>query len=152
MEQPDAKQPRKLQILPSDLDPTLRTQVMRLHQLTVYGRWLVVSLLWVTLAPLCLWGWSYELSLMRSHFTWAALRYSIIFNPFPAFGLGLCIATTTSVLVWQSRNILLGLPRQDQKRLEQQVRRIAQQGTTHPLWKWVFQRQFPERIEPDDKS
>jgi len=151
MEQPDVKQPRKLQILSSDLDPTLKTQVMRLHQLRVYGRWLVVSLLWVTVVPLCLWGWSYELSLMRSHFTWAALRYSIIFNPLPAFGLGFCIATTTSVLVWQSRNILVGLPHQDQKRLEQQVRRIGQQGVSHPLWKWVFQRRFPERTEPDDK-
>jgi hypothetical protein len=140
MDQPDAKKPRNPQILLSELDPTLKTQVMRLHQLMVYGRWLVVSLLWLTLAPLCLWGWRYEISLMRSHFTWSALRYSMIFNPLPALGLGFCIGMTTAVLVWQSRNILLGLPHQEQQRLEQQVRRIGQQGASHPLWKLVFKR------------
>lgn len=138
MNQSDAQKPQKPQPLLSDLDPTVKTQIMRLHRLTVYGRWLLVSLLWVTLGPLCLWGWHYEISLMRSHFTWAALRYGIIFNPWPALGLGFCIAMTSAVLVWQSRNFVLGLPRQEQQHLEQQVRRIGQQGASHPLWKWVF--------------
>lgn len=140
MEQPDVQMPRISRREPSDLDPTLKIPIMRLHRLMVYGRWLVVSLLWVTLAPLCLWGWHYEISLMRSHFTWSALRYGIIFNPWPALGLGLCVSMTTAVLIWQSRNILLGLPHQEQQHLEHQVRRIAQQGSSHPLWKWVFKR------------
>ena len=134
MDQPDAQ---TSQIEHSDLDPTFKKQVERLHQLTVYGRWLLVSVLWMTLAPLSLWGWRYEVSLLRSHFTWAAVRYGIIYNPIPALGLGFCIGTTAAVLVWQSRNILLGIPGQEQKRLEQQVRRISQQGASHPLWKWV---------------
>ena len=140
MEHPNAKNPRKPPIVSNDFEPTLRAQIIRLHQLTVYGRWLLVSLLWITLAPLCLWGWHYEISLMRSHFTWAALRYGIIFNPWPALGLGFCVAMTVTVLVWQSRNLVLGLPRQEQQRLEQQVRRIGQQGASHPLWKWVVKR------------
>jgi hypothetical protein len=138
MDRSDAQKPRTYQTVPSDLDPAFKLQVQQLHQLTVYGRWLLVTLLWVTLAPLCMWGWRYEISLMRSHFTWAALRYGIIFNPIPAMGLGFCIGMTTAVLVWQSRNILLGIPRHEQYRLEQQVRRIGQQGASHPLWKWVF--------------
>ncbi len=137
MNQPDGPTP---QTTHSDLDPSFKTQVQRLHKVTVYGRWAVVGLLWITLTPLCLWGWRYELSLMRSHFTWAALRYAIIFNRLPALGLSLCIGVTVAVLVWQSRNILLGIPPQEQRRLENQVRRICQQGSSHPLWKWVCKR------------
>lgn len=134
MEQPEGQTP---QIEQTDLDPMFKRRVQRLHELTVYGRWLVVSILWLTVAPLSLWGWRYELSLLRSQFTWIALRYSIVYNRLPALGLGLCIAITLAVLVWQSRNILLGIPQQEQRRLEQQVRRICQQGPSHPLWKWV---------------
>lgn len=121
----------------ADLDPTFMVKVQRLHQLTVYGRWLLVSILWICLAPISLWGWRYEISLLRSHFTWAALRYGIIYNRLPVMGLAICIGMTTAVLVWQSRNILWGLPPSEQRRLEQQVHRICQQGASHPLWKWV---------------
>jgi hypothetical protein len=134
MDQPDDNRPQTAQ---SDFDPTFKMQVKRLHKLTVYGRWLLVMILWITLAPLSLWSWRYEISLLRSFFTWTALRYCIIYNPLPAMGLALCIGMTLSVLVWQSRNIILGIPGQEQKRLEQQVRRICQQGASHPLWKWV---------------
>lgn len=115
----------------------LLPEVQRLYQLTVYGRWLVIGTLWLTLAPLSLWGWRYELSLLRSHFTWAAVRYGIIYNRLPAIGLALCIGMTVAVLVGQSRNLLMGMPADEQRRLERQVRRIMEQGPTHPLWKWV---------------
>lgn len=134
MDQPDHSLSQTAQVT---LDPTFKAHVQRLHQLTVYLRWLFVGLLWLTVAPLSLWGWHYELSLLRSHFTWAALRYGIAYNRLPALGLAFCIGMTIAVLVWQSRNILFGLPRQEQRRLEQQVYRISQQGPSHPLWKWV---------------
>ncbi|HEY9822148.1 MAG TPA: hypothetical protein V6D35_15455, partial [Candidatus Sericytochromatia bacterium] len=136
MDQSDAQTP-PTETAQSALNPTFKAQVQRLHQLTVYGRWLLVGILWLSLGPLSLWGWRYELSLLRSHFTWAALRYGVLFNPWPALGLTLCIGMTLAVLVWQSRNILVGIPHEEQKRLEQQVRRIGQQGASHPLWKWV---------------
>lgn len=123
----------------TELDPTFEQQVQKLHQLTVSGRWLVVGLLWVTTAPLSLWGLRYPISLLREHFTWAAVRYGLFHNPLSAVGLGLCIGMLTSVLVWQSRNILLGMPNQERHRLEQQVLKIRQQGSSHPLWKWVCQ-------------
>jgi hypothetical protein len=74
------------------------------------------------------------------YFTWAAVWYGLIFNRFPAIGLTLCISITIAVLVWQSRNLLMGLPEYDRKRLEHQVQQIRQQGPSHPLWKLVCER------------
>lgn len=121
------------------LDLTFKQQVQKLHQLTVAGRWLVVGLLWLSVGSLSLWGLRYEIGLLQQYFTWVAVRYGLYYNPMPTFGLALCIGMTVSVLVWQSRNILLGLPPEEQRRLEQQVCRIRQQGSSHPLWKWVCQ-------------
>lgn len=121
----------------ANLDPVFKQQVQRLHHLKVYGRWLVVGLLWVTVAPLSLWGLRSEITLWLQYFTWVAVRYGLYYNPLPTLGLAFCIGMTVAVLIWQSRNILLGLPRQEQQRLEQQVCRIRQQGPSHPLWHWV---------------
>ncbi len=118
-------------------DPLFGAQVHRLHQLTVYGRWIFASILWLTVGTLSLWGLRYPISLAVEHFTWAALRYGLVFNRLPALGLFLCLGVTLSTLVWQLRNWLFGLPKRDRLRLEQQVLRIRQQGNSHPLWKWV---------------
>lgn len=123
----------------ANLDPSFVSQVQRLHQLTVYGRWLFVGLLWLSIGSLSLWGLRSEIALWQQYFTWVAVRYGLYYNPLPTFGLAICIGMTASVLVWQSRNILLGVPPQEQRRLEQQVCRIRQQGPSHPLWKWVCQ-------------
>ena len=123
----------------ANLDPTFKQQVQRLHHLTVYGRWLFVALLWISIGSLSLWALRSEIALWRQYFTWAAVRYGLYYNPLPTFGLAFCIGMTVAVLVWQSRNILLGLPRPEQRRLEEQVYRIRQQGSSHPLWKWVCQ-------------
>jgi hypothetical protein len=113
-------------------------QVQRLHQLTVYGRWLFVCCLWVTIAPVCLWNLRSEFTLWQQYFTWSAVKYTLAFHPFATVGLAFCIAMTVSVLVWQSRNILIGLPQPEKERLEKQVFRIRQQGSSHPLWKLVI--------------
>ena len=125
------------EIEPNDPDPTFKDQVHRLYRLTFYGRWLVVGILWLSVGPVSLWGLRYPLSLMQEYFTWAAVRYGIEFNFLPALGLTLCIATTLAVLIWHTRNVLFGLPQEEQRRLEQQVYKIRQQGSSHPLWKWV---------------
>jgi hypothetical protein len=123
---------------PVDLDPNFQQQVERLHQLSVCGRWLVVGIIWISIGSFSLWNLRYPISLLREDFTWAALRYGLAFNPLSAAGFGLCVGMTTAVLVWQSRNILLGLPESERRRLETQVRRIRQQGANHPLWKWMY--------------
>ncbi|MER3478234.1 MAG: hypothetical protein C4287_19435, partial [Leptolyngbya sp. ERB_1_2] len=86
---------------------------------------------------LSLWGLRYPISLMRDYFTWAALRHGLISNMPATIGLGLCIGMTLSVLIWQSRNILFGLPIDEQRKLERSVLKIRQQGKSHPLWKWI---------------
>jgi len=123
----------------ADHDPLFLAQVQRLHQLTVYGRWVFASVLWMTVGILSLWELRYPISLAMEYFTWASLRYGLVFSRIPAFGLFLCIGVTLSILVWQLRNWLFGLPKRDRHRLEQQVLRIRQQGNSHPLWKWVCQ-------------
>lgn len=118
-------------------DETFRQQVARLHTLTVRGRWLFVAALWLTLGLLSLWGLRYPITLVHEYFTWAAVYYGLHFQPLPAIGLATCIAFTTAVLIWQSRNILFGLPKHERDRLERQVLRIRKQGSSHPLWKYV---------------
>jgi hypothetical protein len=115
-------------------------EIERLHQLTVYGRWLVVGMLWLTVGSLSLWGLRYPISLILDHFTWAAVRYGLAFHRLSAIGLAVCVGSTLGVLIWQSRNILVGLSDREKKRLEQQLYRIRQQGPTHPLWKFICQR------------
>ncbi|WP_413172555.1 hypothetical protein [Anabaena azotica] len=120
-------------------DASFLEQVQRLHQLTVYGRWLFVGCLWLIISPACLWDLRAEMALWQQYFTWSAVRYGLFFHPLSTVGLAFCIGMTVSVLVWQSRNILIGLPQPEKQRLEKQVCRIRQQGPTHPLWKWVCQ-------------
>lgn len=118
-------------------DQTFQIEVQRLHKLTVYGRWLTVISLWISVGSLSIWGLRREIALWLEHFTWAAVRYGLSFHRWPTLGLGLCLGMTLAVLIWQSRNMVRGLPLQEKQRLEQQVRHIRQRGPSHPLWKWV---------------
>jgi hypothetical protein len=122
---------------PVEYDPVFKRQMQRLHELTVYGRWFVVGLLWFCLAPISIWGLRSEIVLWRSYFTWTAVRFGLAYHPLSAFGLALCIGSTVAVLFWQSQNILFGLSPYQVKHLEKQLLRIRQQGESHPLWKWV---------------
>ncbi len=136
----DPSQPETSNSEPNQ-DPIFTAQVERLHRLTVYGRWALVSLIWLFVGLPSLWALRADISLMLAKFTWASLRYtlSLYYSPLPTMGLFFCIGITTSVLVWQSRNILFGMPAQERNRLERQVLRIRQQGKSHPLWKWICQ-------------
>ncbi|MEC4885256.1 MAG: hypothetical protein SAL70_28635 [Scytonema sp. PMC 1070.18] len=120
-----------------DTDPDFNQQVKSLHQLQVGARWLFVGFLWLTVAPLCLWDLQKEIELWRQYFTWVAVRYGLYYHPLATLGLSFCIGMTLAVLIWQSRNILMGLPEAEKQRLEQQLWRIRQQGPSHPLWKWI---------------
>jgi hypothetical protein len=112
-------------------------QVQRLHRITVYTRWLVVILCWLTFGVYGIWGLRQEIALWLDYFTWAAVRYGIAYNPLPSLALAFCIGMSASVLVWQSRNIIWGLPVKERYRLEQQVKKIMAKGPNHPLWKWI---------------
>lgn len=124
---------------PQSEDAIFQAQVQKLHELIVWGRWLAIAFLWITVAPLSLWGLRSEIRLWLDHFTWAAVRYGLAHHRLSALGLGLCIGTLLAVLVWQSRNILFGMPDEYKQRLEERVWHIRKQGASHPLWKWVVQ-------------
>jgi hypothetical protein len=133
------QQPEEHYLPAFEIDPIFKRQVQKLHQLIVYSRWLLVGLLWLSIGSLSLWSLRSEIALWLQYFTWVAVRYGLYYNPLPTFGLAFCIWMTISVLVWQSRNMLLGLPLKEKHRLEQQVHRIRQQGASHPLWRWICQ-------------
>jgi len=118
-------------------DREFTLQVKKLHQLTVYGRWLVVLSCWFILGPIGFWGLRQEFALWLEHFTWSAVRYGLYYNRFSTICLATCIGVTAAVLSWQSRNILQGIPDREIYRLQQQVKKIRATGPTHPLWKWV---------------
>jgi hypothetical protein len=119
-------------------DPNFQIEVQRLHKLTVYARWLTVILLWISVGCLSIWSLRREIDLWLENFTWAAVRYGLYFHRWPTLGLVLCLGMTLAVLTWHRRNnIVRGLPQRQTQRLEKQVRRIRQQGPSHPLWKWV---------------
>jgi hypothetical protein len=117
--------------------PQYQRQVEKLHRMTVYGRWLVVILFWLTFGVYGISGLRQEIALWLDYFTWTAVRYGIAYNPLPSLSLAFCIGMSASVLVWQSRNIIWGLPKRERYRLEQQVKRILAKGPNHPLWKWL---------------
>ena len=121
-----------------ELDPVFKNQMDNLYRLTVRARWLAIALLWSTVGAYSLWELRYPISLIQDNFTWAAVKYALSFQPLPAFGLCLCVGMTTGTLVWQSRNQIWGLPKQEQDRLAQQICQIRQQGSSHPLWKLVI--------------
>jgi hypothetical protein len=120
-----------------ELDPIFKNQMVNLYRLQVYGRWSVIGLLWLTVGAYSLWQLRYPISLIQEQFTWAAVKYGLIFQPLPAFGLCLCVGVMTGTLVWQSRNMLWGIPKKERQQLIKQVSEIRKQGDSHPLWKWV---------------
>lgn len=126
---------------PSLDDSALKTQMRRLHELTVWSRWLVVIVLWLVIGSWSLWGLRSDITLLMKHFTWATVRYSLFHNRLSAIGLGICVGMTTSTLIWQSRNIIIGFPHRYRQRLEKQVLQIRHQGPSHPLWRWVINNQ-----------
>ncbi|WP_293123760.1 hypothetical protein [Microcoleus sp. bin38.metabat.b11b12b14.051] len=122
----------------NESDRNFQIEVQRLHKLTVYGRWLTVILLWISVGSLSIWSLRREIDLWLENFTLAAVRYGLYFHRWPSLGLVLCLGMTLAVLTWHRRNnIVRGLPQGQKQRLEKQVRRIRQQGPSHPLWKWV---------------
>ncbi len=120
------------------MEERLDKEVKRLYQVTVYARWLFVCFCWLTLGVIGIWGLRGEILLWVDYFTWSAVRYGLMFNPFPSLCLFFCYAMTVSVLVWQSRNASIGIPAREKYRLQQWVEKIRADGPRHPLWKRVI--------------
>lgn len=121
----------------SNLQSDFERKVAKLHRLTVYGRWLFVLVSWFTLGLYALWHLKDEIALWFDYFTWAAVYYTFHFNFVPTLCLAFCVGITISVLIWQSRNIISGLPADEQRGLARRVKKIEAQGQKHPLWRWI---------------
>ncbi len=120
-------------------DAVLQQQAQRLYKVILQLRWLSVGVLWISIAPLSLWGLRHEFALWLDYFTWTALRYSLIYNPLCAVGLIFCVSLTISTAIWQSYNTLFGLSPRHLHRLKRQVLKIRQRGKKHWLWKRICQ-------------
>jgi hypothetical protein len=120
-----------------DKDGQLQVEIGRLYTVMLRGRWLVTAGLWLTIGSWSLWSLRKMVALALEDFTWAAIRSGLHYHPFAALGLCVCLGSTLSILLWQSRNLLFGFSRQQRDYLQQQVLRIRAQGRSHPLWRWV---------------
>ena len=121
----------------SKVQSDFQHQVTKLYKLSIYGRWLFVAASWLTIGTYALWSLREEIAICLDYFTWAAVYYGLHFNFLPTLCLAFCIGVTASVLVWQSRNLIWGLPADEKQKLERQVKKIMAKGNKHPLWKWI---------------
>jgi hypothetical protein len=110
----------------------------RLYQAGVYGRWLVVVVLWLTVIPWAVWQFRGDIALLEDHFTWVAIRYGFAFQLLPSFALFASIGFTGAVLLRQSWHILWGLSIKERNNLIRGTARIRKIGPSHPLWRWLF--------------
>ncbi|MBL1209666.1 hypothetical protein [Geminocystis sp. GBBB08] len=114
-------------------------EIDRLHQLTVYGRWLLVVMSWILILPWALWELRETISLCQEYCTWSAIRAGMEFNPWGALGLVFCFAFATSVLVWQSSYILRGGLSDKQKYyLTEKVKKIRLQNKKNWLYRLMY--------------
>ncbi|MEO0406209.1 MAG: hypothetical protein AAF289_02545 [Cyanobacteria bacterium P01_A01_bin.135] len=137
-----ASNQRNAVISPEGYLPEFWQQLLQLHRLLVWARWLIVGTCCLLFGIPSLWALRSEIAMLRDYFTWPALRYALLFNPIPAVGLALCQALMLSTLIWQSRNSLFGLPLREVKRLERQLEQINRQGPAHPLWPFVHREPY----------
>ncbi len=114
----------------TEQDPDFCKKVDDYYQLMVWSRWKLVIFLWLTLGTYGIWGLRDEIKLWLDYFTWAAVRYGLMFNMFSTICLVICIGFTLSTLVWQSRNIIWGLSDKEKYYLEQKVKRILEQESS----------------------
>lgn len=117
----------------ADFDSDL---VAFVHRCTVIGRWLIVLLLWLSLGIPALWFLRDEINLLYQQFTWVGVWYGLHTHPGSSFALGLCLGMLLSTLVWQSRNILRGLPTSELDRLHRYAQHLEHQRTRSTLWLW----------------
>ena len=121
-------------------DAELLAHMERLHRIFVVGRWTLVVILWGFIGIASAWSLRHEFAMVSHRFTWAAVRYGLAFNIWSTLGLSVCVGPTVALLVWQTRNLLWGLPRSEILRLQKYVLKIREQGPKHPLWGYIFER------------
>ena len=118
-----------------DGDRTRQIEALRQYQMRNW--WWLSLALWLTIGLLSLWALRFEFQELREYFTWAAVRAMLVFNRFPALGLGICFGLTFALLVAESRHILFGLSRAEAQQLSDRLDKISAQGSSHPQWRLI---------------
>ena len=78
-----------------------------------------------------------DIKRLLEFFTWAGVKYPLLYEPIAGFGLCLCVAITLSTLIWQCKYELLGLSARERRELEKLAASIRKRGPSHFLWSWV---------------
>ena len=115
----------------------LSPEASRLLKLQEQVRWGIVVLCWLAIGLPCLWALRIEIWRLLEFFTWAGVRYGIVYRPLPGFGLVLCVSVSLSTLLWQSYREVFGLSGRERRELERLATMVRKQGPTHFLWRWV---------------
>lgn len=123
-------------------DKTISEQeIERLHQLTLYGRWILVGISWIFILPWALWELRETISFCQEYCTWSAIRAGIEFNPWAALGVTFCIAFATSVLVWQSSYILRGeLSDKEKYYFIEKIKKIRTKNKNNWLYRLMYEK------------
>jgi len=108
-----------------------------LRQAMMRTWWQVCLGLWLTVGLVSLWLLRFELQELRQYFTWAAVRYMLIFNRPAGVGVSLCFGLTLVLLISESRQILWGISEGERARLLSNLEKIHAQGPSHPQWKVI---------------
>ena len=112
-------------------------QIESLRQYQMRNRWWLSLFLWLTVGLLSLWALRFEFQELNEYFTWAAVRAMLAFNRLPSLGLGICFGLTVALLYAESRHILFGLSKSEEKQLCDRLAQIQAQGPSHPQWKLI---------------
>lgn len=119
-----------------------------LRQAMMRSWWWICLGLWLSVGALSLWSLRADLQELREYFTWAAVRYMLVYGRLAAVGLGLCVGLTVALLIAESRHVLWGLSGEERSRLLTRLNKIDEQGSSHPQWTLIH----PANISTDAQS
>ncbi len=118
-------------------DGAIASEIESLRQHMMRNWWWICLALWLTVGLLSLWWVRADLQELREYFTWAAVRSMLATHRAAAVGIGLCYGLTLALLYAESRHILLGLSKSERQQLTSRLKKIREQGPSHPQWKII---------------
>lgn len=117
---------------------TWQRAIERYSRLTLFLRWVVVADCWFFLGGWSLWQLRQGIALAWDDFTWAAIRYALIFHPLATLALAFCWGLTAAVLVRHSLILWGQRSPKELYRLRQKVAAIRDRGPKDWRWRWVW--------------
>jgi hypothetical protein len=113
---------------------SIEPEIEYLRQHMMRSWWWICLAIWLSVGGLSLWWLRSDLQALLEYFTWAALKFMLVYNRAAAMGLGLCFGLTLALLYAESRHIVLGLSKGERLQLTHRLEKIRAQGPSHPQW------------------